>query len=293
MKTRIILLLTFVSVSSFAQERSAQMAGLEYSREKMQNDSIKGYSDNLNAFLNFPISKSDKQRIGGRIQFRSKTISNTGQYFDHHLYSIDLNVSWQKNIKDNAQFYLFSQFGFYSDFIDLSTEDFRYSAGFRYVLRHNDKLQTGWGMAYSRQYFGHQLNPFFSIEYDISSKLRLSGLLPIRPKLTYTLSENVFLSSEISGSAGSYRLSALDNNNRFIRINQWYSLSSLGFTLRKQHCISIGLGYNLRQTVRLYDDGQDRALSIFTFDIKKKSTPVAEVKTRGAILSVSYSFKLK
>ncbi len=292
MKIRITLLLTFLHLVSFAQERSAQVAGLEYSREKMQNDSIKGSSDNINAFLNFLISGGAKQRIGGRIQFRSKTISNTGRYFDHHLYSVDMNAYWQRNIKENTEFYLFTQFGIYSDFNDLSTEDFRYSLGFRYVIQHNYKLQTGWGVAYSRQYFGHQLSPFFSVEYDINPKLRLSGLLPIRPKLTYMLSEKIFLSGEISGSASSYRLSATENNSRFIRINQWYGLSSLGFILRKQHLLSIGLGYNLRQTIRLYDDGKDQGLSIFTFDMKKTGTPVAEDKIRGAILNVGYSFRL-
>ena len=106
------------------------------------------------------------------------------------------------------------------------------------------------------------------------------------------LSEKIFLSGEISGSASSYRLSATENNSRFIRINQWYGLSSLGFILRKQHLLSIGLGYNLRQTIRLYDDGQNQGLSIFTFDMKKTGTPVAEDKIRGAILNVGYSFRL-
>lgn len=275
-----------------AQEKKPNLFGVEYGYDKTKNDSARGNIKSVDAFLNFPVFRGEKRMIGGRLHFRSQDISGLDSDLDKNLYSTDFNIFWQKQIREKYKIYLFGQIGVYSDFKDISGEDFRYSLGVRYTIRHNDKLTSGWGISYNRQFFGHQLNPFISVDYQISPKLQLTGLLPIRPKLIYTINEKLLWTNEIIGNATSYRLSAVEENSRFIRINNWYGMSRLEYTLQKHHQFSIGLGYNFRNSIKLYEDGNGNNWSIFTFDLNNKSKPIQEIKSKGLKFEVGYSFNL-
>ncbi|PZU25743.1 MAG: hypothetical protein DI622_02520 [Chryseobacterium sp.] len=288
----IVLLLIF-SNKIYAQEGKHDFFGLTYGYQKINSDSAKGNIKKIDAFLNFPIYRSEEEMSGGRLQFKSKNISGLAPSISKDLYSTDLFVFWQSKIKEKYKVYVFAQLGVYSDLKDLNGEDFRYSLGARYTIQHNDNLKTGWGISYSRQFFGHQLNPFISVDYQITPKLRLSGLLPIRPKLTYFINENLSWTNEVVANAASYRLSAQEENSRFIRINNWYGMSSLEYRLGGSHKLSIGLGYDFTNSIRLYDDATANNWSIFTFDLRQKIHPVQEVRSKGLRFEIGYSFDLQ
>lgn len=293
MKKNIFFLLCVFSIFEIqAQEKKTALFGVESSYDKIKNDSAKGNIKNIDAFLNFPIFKGEQKLVGGRLHIKSQNISGLDSGLDKSLYGTDINLFWQKQIKDRYKIYLFGQVGIYSDFKDISGEDFRYSLGARYTIRHNDKFSTGWGISYSRQFFGHQLNPFVSVDYQITPKLQLTGLLPIRPKLIYTINENFSWSNEIFGNTTSYRLSATEENSRFVRINNWYGMSKLEYTFAKYHQFSVGLGYNFRNNIKLYEDGMGNNWSIFTFDLNKKSKPIQEINSKGMRFEIGYNFQL-
>lgn len=288
----IVLFLTF-SNKICAQERKYDFFGATYGYQKIKSDSAKGNIKNIDAFVNFPIYRSEEGMSGGRLQFKSKSISGLDPAISKDLYSTDLFVFWQTKINEKYKIYVFAQLGAYSDLKDLSGEDFRYSVGARYTIQHNDNLVTGWGMSYSKQFFGHQLNPFISVDYQITPRLQLSGLLPIRPKLTYAISENLSWTNEIFASAASYRLSANEENSRFIRINNWYGMSGLEYKLARNHKFSIGIGYDFMNSIRLYEDTISNNWSIFTFDLRQKIQPVQEIRSKGLRFEIGYSFNLQ
>ncbi|SHJ87963.1 DUF6268 family outer membrane beta-barrel protein [Epilithonimonas mollis] len=286
------LVLAFSSKIS-AQEGKYDFFGATYGYQNIKSDSVKGHMKNIDVFVNFPIYRSEEGMAGGRLQFKSKSISGLDPSISKDLYSTDLFVFWQTKINENYKIYIFGQLGVYSDLKDVSGEDFRYSFGARYTIQHNDNLRTGWGMSYNRQFFGHQLNPFISVDYRITPKLQLSGLLPIRPKVTYSINENLSWTNEIVASAASYRLSANEENSRFIRINNWYGMSGLEYKLAGNHKFSLGLGYDFINSIRLYDDTNANNWSIFTFDLRQKIQPVQEIKSRGLRFEIGYSFNLQ
>lgn len=288
----LLLLSIFFSIKIQAQEGKPDLFGVSYGSDKIKNDSVKGKIKDIDAFLNFPIYRDNEETVGGRLQFKSRSISSLDPAFSKDLYGTDFFVFWQLKIKQKYKLYFFAQIGAYSDFKDISEEDFRYSLGARYTIQHNDNLKTGWGISYSRQFYGHQLNPFISFDYQITPKLQLTGLLPIRPKLIYTINDKLSWTNEIFASAGSYRLSASEDNSRFIRINNWYGMSSLEYKLSGNHKISLGIGYDFINSLKLYEDNTATNWSIFTFDLRQKSEPIQEIRSRGLRFNIGYSFGL-
>lgn len=291
-KGLLLLLAVFFNDKIYAQEGKPDIFGLSYGSEKLKNDSAKGKIKDIDAFLNFPMYRDEKRTVGGRLQFKSKSISGLDPAVSKDLYNADIFVFWQLKIKQKYKFYLFAQVGAYSDFKDISGEDFRYSFGARYTIQHNDNLKTGWGISYNRQFYGHQLNPFISVDYQITPKLQLTGLLPIRPKLIYTINDRLSWTNEIFSSAGSYRLSASEENNRFIRINNWCGISSLEYKLADHHKFSLGFGYDFINNIKLYEDTAGNNWSIFTFDFRRKTEPIREIKSKGLRFNIGYSFGL-
>lgn len=291
-KGLLLLLIVFFNDKIYAQEGKSDLFGISSGSDKIKNDSVKGKIKHIDVFLNFPIYRDEKKTAGGRLQFKSRSISGLDPALSKDLYSADVFVFWQLKIKQRYKVYFFAQIGAYSDFKDISEEDFRYSFGARYTIQHNDNLKTGWGISYNRQFYGHQLNPFISVDYQITPKLQLAGLLPIRPKLIYTINDQLSWTNEIVAGAGSYRLSADEESSRFIRINNWYGMSSLEYKLAGHHKLSLGIGYDFINNLRLYEDTADNNWSIFTFDLRQKTEPIREIKSGGLRFNIGYSFGL-
>ncbi|WP_312901919.1 DUF6268 family outer membrane beta-barrel protein [Chryseobacterium taichungense] len=291
-KGLLLMLTVFFNDKIYAQEGKPDLFGVSYGYENIKNDSVQGKIKDIDAFLNFPIYRDEKRTAGGRLQFKSRSISGLDPTLSKNLYNADVFVFWQLKIKQKYKVYFFAQVGAYSDFKDISEEDFRYSFGARYTIQHNDNLKTGWGISYNRQFYGHQLNPFISVDYQITPKLQLTGLLPIRPKLIYAINDKLSWTNEISASAASYRLSASEENSRFLRINNWFGISSLEYKLAGHHKFSLGFGYDFVNNLKLYEDTASNNWSIFTFDFRQKSKPIQEIKTRGLRFNVGYSFGL-
>lgn len=274
-----------------AQRPNLEVAGLEYRHSRLSNDSLKGHVNSVAAFLNFPIQKSDKRVIGGRFQVNNSQLAlpDKGSF---SVTRLDLNLFWQRNYSETTKLQFFVQGGLYSDFVDISGEDMRYAIGGSYTIRHGPRLTSGSGVQFARQFFGYQINPFIAIHYDISDRLHLSGLLPIRPRLDYQLSESISWVNEISGNLTSYRLSHQSRHSQYVKVTQWYGLSSLAVTVKKRHKFSAGLGYDFRNQIQLYDNDSQPYWSIITFPIGKPTQPIADFNARGLRMQVSYHLVL-
>ncbi|GAB4043427.1 DUF6268 family outer membrane beta-barrel protein [Spirosoma litoris] len=274
-----------------AQRPNLEIAGLEYRHTRLSNDSLKGHVNSVAAFLNFPILKTEKRIIGGRFQFNNSQLDlpDKGSF---SVTRLDLNLFWQRNYSETTKLQFFVQGGLYSDFVDISGEDMRYAIGGSYTIRHGPRLTSGSGVQLARQFFGYQINPFIAIHYDISDRLHLSGLLPIRPRLDYQLSESISWVSEISGNLTSYRLSQQSRHSEYVKVTQWYGLSSLAVTVKKRHKFSAGLGYDFRNQIQLYGNNSQPYWSIITFPIGKPTQPIVDFNARGLRMQVSYHLVL-
>ncbi|GAB3800645.1 hypothetical protein GCM10028819_26350 [Spirosoma humi] len=274
-----------------AQRPNLEVAGLEYRHSRFTSDSLKGQVNSVAAFLNFPILKTDKRMIGGRFQVNTGTLAlnDKGSF---SVTRLDLNLFWQRNYSETTKLQLFVQGGLYSDFVDISGEDMRYAIGGSYTIRHSPRLTSGSGVQFVRQFFGYQINPFIAINYAISDRLHLSGLLPIRPRLEYRFSESMSWVNEISGNLTSYRLSQESRHSQYVQVTQWSGVSSLAVTVKKRHKFSAGLGYDFRNQLQLYNNDSAPYWSIITFPLGKHAQPVTDLNGRGLRMQVSYHLVL-
>lgn len=291
---KISIAIVLVSIFGSAQDVKIPVAGVKYGNEKMKNDSLDGKMKTLDVFLNLPLVKSEENKVVMRIGFQQRNISEMkNELYHQNLKGIDAAFVWNHRLNEDKGLTFISQPGFYSDFENFSMDDFRFRIAVSYMVKHSERFNTGWGIAYAYQFFGHQLNPFVVINYDFGSgsRWKLSGLLPIMPKLTYTLNENLSWNNELSGKVESYRFSQSDTSY-FMEISGWNATSNLDWTIKKHHRLSFGVGYILRQNTKIFENGDRNDWKIFTFDLSEKNKPISETTTRGFLWNIGYSFAL-
>lgn len=294
MKVKIYILLLCIACTTVtqAQLKTENFAGVDYQNGKIKDGDISGSHKRVDAFVNFPITVSANNFVGGRINYMYNDFKNINESFDHSLTGINTNIFWRKTLSDKHRLMLSVDIGLYSDFKDIDGDDFRFRLVGIYNIKHSDRLTSGFGVAYAKQFTAHQISPFAQIEYKINDKLLLSGLLPIMPKLTYTINDRFSWTNELSGSVESYRLSEKLHNSSVIEISGWHGMSSLNFTAGKHHRFSLGLGYSIKQRMRYFENEESNSWKLFTFDLSDKNKPTAEINVRGVRGMIGYNLIL-
>ena len=281
----------FLLLNLSAQEQSKELCGITYSVSQIKNDSVNGRNQNFDAFVHFPLIKKDNFVMAGKVNFSQNKYQGIGDIFDLSLTTMDATLFLSKKINDNNKLQLIGKGGLYSDFKDIGWKDFRYRIGINVAHTFSEKLKVGMGIAYARQFKAHQINPFLSVNYKINKNFILSGLLPIKPTLTYIINENWKWSSGITSNVESFRLSS-SANNQIVEFSGWKAASDVAYTFRKKHRFSLGLSYSFQQNIRLYNDIKENNWKIFTFNLSEKVAPFSEEKFTKLSCFIKYNFVL-
>jgi hypothetical protein len=273
-----------------AQFQSPEFAGINFTNYKIKNENMDGKSQNVNAFINFPIIVNDKNYLGGRINYTNNQFENISDLFDKNLTGIATNLIWSNKLNDKKRLILACNIGIYSDFKDISASDFRFGAASVYSVLHSSKLSSGVGLAFMKQFTGYQLNPLFQIDYVINERWLLSGLIPLKSKLTYKICEHLNWTNELFGNVESYRLSQKYLGNSVVEISGWNVQSSFSLMLKKHHRFTLGFGYSIRQRMSYFEDLKSDDWKIFTYNLSKKNKPVSEIEAKGIRCIIEYNF---
>lgn len=269
---------------------SRELFGLTGTYSTIRKDTIHGNSQQVEAFLNQPLLRKNNHFLGARLGYHYNRISEVSDLLNQKLTGIDMNLLWQWRLKDSSKIQINGQAGIFSDFKDISRSDFRGRIAANYLFKVSKKVKMGAGIAYSRQFDAHQLNPFISIHYQISSRWSLMGVLPIKPVLLYKINSKFQWKTEVQGKVESYRLSAKTYNNAVIDKTGWYFTTEVEWLVKKHHRFSGGIGYSFRQSIRYYADSEMNNWKIFTFDLSSKNSPVTTVSTKGVRFTIKYAF---
>ncbi len=236
-----------------------------------------------------PLYHKDKHFAVSTISYKNVALNHFPQSYIANVHGVSLQIAWLYRISGNRSFALFSQVGVFSDLSDLSGKDLRYSAGFRYRIKHSGKLSTGWGLAYARQFFGNQIIPFVDLDYKPSSNWSITGQFPIKPKVLYHFNNKLCAGLEITGDAASYRLSAFERNNEFIQINQWAGLVKLEYRFAPSWQLNVGIGRNFEQAYKRYADASGNSWTIITVPFGPKPSYIEKIGEKGINLQVGIS----
>lgn len=281
-------LFTLIGFSSFAQDND--LATGNYSISKLKYNDTSANARQLDVKFRLPLYQKNRNVFFTTIGYKNVAFDDFPGDYTKNLHGIRWQTIWLHRLSNKKSITVFAQAGLFSDMKDVSGKDFRYSAGFRYRYRHSDKLTTGWGMAYSRQFFGNQIIPFIDVSYEPNDKWSLAGQFPIKPKVLYHFNRKVSAGVEVNGEAASYRLSATEENNQFIQINQWTGLVKLEYQFAKSWKFNAGVGKNFKQSYKLYQDASTTPWTIITIPIGKKPGPVQKIDGQGLDAQIGISF---
>lgn len=284
----IFIILLLLACRSTAQDKD--LATINYSISKVKYNDTSANARQFDAKFKLPVYQKNKSTFACIIGYKNVSLNNFHNSYTSPLHGFTIQAAWLYKSTDKKYLTLFIQAGLFSDIKDLSGKDFRYSAGFRYRYKHSDRLTTGWGLAYSRQFFGNQIIPFIDVDYRPNDKWTISGQAPVKPKIIYRFNTKISAGIEVNGEASSYRLSATEKNNQFIQINQWTGLAKIEYQFAKSWQFNLGIGKNFKQSFKLYNDASTTPWTIITIPLGNKPEPVHKVDSKGLNVQFGVSF---
>ncbi|HTN45823.1 MAG TPA: DUF6268 family outer membrane beta-barrel protein [Flavipsychrobacter sp.] len=284
----LVMLLLSVCRHTMAQERD--LADINYAVSRLKYNDTLADVRQLDLKLRMPLYQKHKSLLGATVGYKNVSLHHFPDSYTTALHGIIFQGAWLHKVTARRSLTLFAQAGLFSDMEDISGKDFRYSAGFRYRFKHSDKLSTGWGLAYSRQFFGNQIVPFIDVDYQPNEKWSITGQFPVKPKVMYNFNQKLSAGLELNGEVASYRLSAAERSSQFIQINQWTGLVKLEYQFARAWQLNLGIGKNFKQSYKLYNDASTIPWTIITFPIGEKADPVQKLESSGFNVQLGVSF---
>lgn len=273
----------------FAQD--SDLASINYAVSTLQYNDTSANANLLDVKFKIPLWNKNRHTVISIVGYKNLSLNNFPMDYTNHLHAFTWQAAWLYKFNDSKSVAFFAQIGLFSDLKDLSSKDFRYNGGFRYRTKYADKLSIGWGLGYSRQFFGNQIIPFMEIDYRPNERWSITGAFPIKPKILYHFHNKLSAGFELSADAASYRLSETKCNHQFIQVNQWAGLAKLEYQFAKSWQLNIGVGRNFKQSYKLYNDAATTSWTIITFPLGEKSEPIQEIDNKGLNLQVGISFR--
>jgi len=286
----LLLLTTFLFANSLlAQDRD--LLNVNYAVSTLKYNDTVANTKLFDVKLKLPVFQKKQYTIVGIVGYKNLWLQSFPAGYGGNLHGITFQGAWIYKLSDRKSLTFFAQAGLFSDLQDISSKDFRYTAGLRYRVKHSEKLRTGWGLAYSRQFFGNQIIPFIDVDYKPNDKWSITGQFPIKPKVLYHFNDKWSAGIEVSADASSYRLSATESDNQFIQVNQWTGLAKLEYQFAKNWELNIGVGRNFRQSYKLYDDTATTPWTVITMPLGEKPDPIYEIDNNGWNIQLGILFK--
>ena len=282
------IILTLLVNECFSQEKD--LISINYGSSQVKfNDTTAG-AKQFEAKMRVPLFHKKGNTIAGTVVYKNLHLKDLPSSFGHIFHAVNLQCVWLKKVDDNKTLAFFIQTGLFSDMKDISGKDIRSGAGFRYRVKHSTKLSTGWGLAYSKQFFGNQIIPFIDVDFRPNEKLSVTGQFPVRPRIMYHFNARAGIGFELLGDAASYRLNGKEYQHQYIQQNQWSAMARFEYSFAKSWQFNIGLGRNIKQTYKLYNDASTTPWTLITIPIGKRDEPVRKIESKGINLQAGLSF---
>ena len=95
-----------------------------------------------------------------------------------------------------------------SDFENLDVNSFQFGGVFTYEKEYSDDLTMAFGAIYNQELFGPYLVPLVDLHWQVSSKWRIDGMLPVTARVVYSVNDNMSVGFNHFGLITTYYLGA-------------------------------------------------------------------------------------
>ncbi len=233
----------------------------------------------LNISLPIPIELNEKTAIITGVRANNWSVSYTPeQLWPTNYYSVGLNlgVNYKLNKNKSLLFVLLPKLN--SSHIELNSENIQLGFLSTYSVRKNENFLWKLGMYYNNEFFGPFVVPIYGFDWDINTKVNISGDLPIYGKLNYKVKETISTGLGYVALVSSYRLTDEFNNAYTSR----FAIEPYVFgeaKLLKNTYFNTKVGYAISRKYPIYekDDKLDWQLSFMKFgDDRIQHNPIIE-----------------
>ncbi len=276
--------LLFFSLPLQAQQ---EIVNVNYTNNVLNRDTLKSQNHHFEASVLFPIYKNAKHLIGGKWIYTHDQFSGLHPQLNRSLQGLDLNLLWKLALNENSSIQLGFLIGAFSDFNAGSKDVLRYRIVGNYTQRFSEALVAGVGTIYSHHFNAHMWIPIASVDWKLNNRWKVSGMLPIKPKISYIINDKWNWVSEGAGHAETFKV-----KKAVIELTGWTLMSSLQYTFKKHHRFQAGVGLTLSQRLRYYQEPKEMKWKLYNFDIKANEEPLVDLTTKGGRWNVGYTFLL-
>ncbi len=292
-QVRVSFILAFIltSLQSLCQTAGAGVeAGTEMSPSK-GNSTLSMLSQSVSA--RFLLSRKHDKVWTAAISYKNLlTQNNTSVINDLWLHSVGVSFSYRTKTSDKTTMTITVQPSIWSDFKDISGEDFRFSTSVRFITKKDNHFSIGWGIIYSYQFFGNQIVPIIDLSYRMNTgNWRIGGALPFRPRIEYAFNNSTAIGFRLEGNYYSYRLTP-QLNSQYLFYRQWDAGLFIDQKISGKLYITAGAGYAFNRSLQIFDKDQTVPLSFFGNRVAKKYTPSYSNQSDGMVYKVGIQLRL-
>lgn len=133
-----------------------------------------------------------------------------------NIHGFILRTGIIKKLQNDGELQLLFAPRLMSDLNSISSDHFQLGALAMYKKKFHDQLTMAFGAMYNQELFGPYLVPLVDLDWQLSERWSITGLLPVYSKIKYKMNENLDLGIAHFGLITSYKLGAPENNGDYI-----------------------------------------------------------------------------
>lgn len=221
----------------------------------------------FSGFVTAPIVINKKSTILAGIRGNSwKVKYSPEQIWPTTYYSLGLSLGYNHKFNENKSFLFILLPRLNSDYRYINSNAMQLAVFTTYSKRSSEKFLWKVGMYFSTEFFGPFVVPLFGLNWDINSKLNITGDLPIYAKIKYKAEECFSTGLGYIALVSSYRLTGeFDDAYTSRYAIEPYVFAEVKFL--KQLFFNAKIGYTMGRKYPVYekDDRLDWQLSFIKF----------------------------
>lgn len=195
------------------------------------------------------------------------------------IHGFILQSGWMQQLNDRSAFQLLLVPRFMSDLNQVNSSHFQMGAIGLYEISYKDNLTMRYGLMYNREKFGNMFVPLIYLDWQLSRKWSITGMLPIFAKVNYHVTEKLTFGFSHFGLITSFQIGDPAFNHDYIerksidlalfgRYKFWGNLcieGRAGFAVGRSY-LQFAEGDEMDFRVAILSFGDDRVQKNVVFD---------------------------
>lgn len=209
---------------------------------------------------------------------------------EYTIRNVTFNAGFQKQLKNGKSLLILGINRFNSDELAIQGSDYQFGLASLYTYSKKENASYQIGFYTNREFAGVVVTPLFGIDWEISPKIRFSGVLPATANFAYQHNKKLFTGIHFLGIFQTYKQPGLGDFYVQRSVNQGSLYGEYYFT--KWLVLNIKMGYRVGSAYRLFreEDKFDWALNVIKFGDEREE--VSFISSDQFIVSASLKFRL-